>query len=64
MKYKVINSFRDSKDDDKLYKKSTKEKPVFFECDEERFKEIQKKGKFLEAVKEEKKSKKAEEVKE
>lgn len=63
MKYKVIRSFRDSKDDDKLYPKSTAEKVTVFECTEERFKEIQKKGNYLEELKEEKQPKKAEEVK-
>lgn len=59
MKCKVIRSFRDSKNDDKLYVKSTEKKPVFFECDEQKFKEIQKKGNFLEKT-EEKQPKKAE----
>lgn len=60
MKYKVINSFKDSKNNDKLYVKSTEKKPVFFECDKDRFKEIQERGNFLEVVNKEKQPNKAE----
>lgn len=58
MKYKVIKSFRDSKNDDKLYPKSKAEKVTVFECEKERFNEIQKKGNYLEELKEESKEEK------